>query len=143
MPAQKFRFCNRLSETIAPDLFGRTHRRRSRRQYCLQGSLRRSSNGWESKMKPCTAAFGIFSRDGAAVRFDDRTDDREPHAQSPALCGEKLLEYPFANFLGNAGSIIAHARANRIVTVALGNDYDLALVNRCVVHGVKAIDNQV
>src|SRR5215468_7735956 len=144
MPVRKFRFYIRLNEAISPDPFEPRRRRRLRTPCCLQGSYRlRCSVCWKSEMKSCPTTVSIFRCDCAAMRLDDRTYDRKPHPQSFGLRGEKLVEHSPGYFRRNTEPVIAHARANRSLTVSLGNDHDFTLVDRYIAHGVKRINNQI
>jgi hypothetical protein len=49
-------------------------------------------------MKPRITIVYVLSRDCAAMRFNDRTDNYQPHSQPLRFCGEKLLEYALARF---------------------------------------------
>ncbi len=56
---------------------------------------------------------------------------------------KKLLEQVLVHFRVNAGAMIAHAQAHFAVPVASGANLDLALIGRCLPHGIKRIADQV
>src|SRR6266550_7069989 len=117
MRNEMLRSCNRRSATTAILLFGPMRRRRSK----IQGYSRESCGGRavhrKNKFKPGAATVGIFSRDRAAVRFNDGSYDGQSHSESFGFRTEERIEETVPHLLGNADTIIAHARANHAIAV--------------------------
>src|SRR4051812_36439251 len=59
----------------------------------------------QTEMKTRAAAVGVIGRDRAFMRFRDRANDGQPHAQALRFGGEELLEHPFACFFRKTDAV--------------------------------------
>src|SRR6476469_8294870 len=73
------------------------------------GSRRRSVRR-KDKFKSSPTTIGIFRRDGAAVRFKNRTCNCQPHSQSFVFSSEERVEQRILHLRRNSGTVITHAR---------------------------------
>src|SRR5688500_7445374 len=89
----------------------------------------------------CPPASYVFRLDPAAMRFDDRAHNRQPHPEAFLLGGEKLLEKMGARRLRDPMAMIAHAHRNHSVAIE-GGDMHFALGRRRLAHGLESIVDQ-
>ena len=82
----------------------------------------------------------VFGPEAAAVRFDDRAADREPHTHSRRLGGEEGFEGPIG--FGQSWPRIADVNAHRIVCKD-GLQTQLSLIWRHIGHRFDCISNDV
>src|SRR5262245_59249744 len=89
------------------------------------------------------AAFDIRGGNHAAMGFNDRSRNRQPHSQSSRLGREELFEETLAHVLGYADAMIAYGGFNLSGGIRSGCDHHNALGRRHITHGIECIDEEI
>ena len=85
-----------------------------------------SVGGRDRELKSRAVGMVRPSPQPAAVRFDDRAADRQPHAHAVGFGGEEGVEQLIRILCGNAGAAIRHAHEHLLCPVLTGVDHQFA-----------------
>src|SRR4051812_47051000 len=94
---------------------------------------------WQGEIEARASPFLVIRADLAAMRFNDRADNGEAHAEALFLGGHKLIEHLLADFGGNSGAAVAHAHANGAMAIWFRCDLHFPPGPSSLAHRVEGI----